>query len=467
MPPSSSRARSSTPNRDRYLRRLAEEGARAAQQPAADDTGSRDSAAAGRRPAARQFAGTAADPFAAEPLPAEPFGGPGTYAEPAAPSYPAQPPGQHVFTETQQTGYGTRLKNAAAGLVIGTLLFFGSFVLLFWNEQRLLTAEVALDEAIRTVATISPFVLDPAREGQLVYFAGRTSTSAGLADPAFGVLATDALRLRRKVEMYQWTEQTDSTTTNEWGGGQTTTKRTEYRLQWSEQPVNSGNFRHFQGHENPPMPFDSRVFDAADARLGEVRLDDLVLQRMTRFEPLSAGTVELTKPNGFRRLGDSFYRGRDPANPQLGDVRLQFEVVRNGNYSVLGRQSGSGVAEAELANGYTLLLVEPGQRSARAMIEQQRGEEQFLSWLLRAAGLLVMTVGVVMFLSPLEALLAVVPLLADVMAASLLLVALIITVPLTLTTIAVSWLFLRPLWAIGLMVVGLGVGFVLYRVAAR
>lgn len=40
------------------------------------------------------------------------------------------------FAETTTTGYGKRVTNSVAAMVIGFVLFIGSFGLLYWNEGR-------------------------------------------------------------------------------------------------------------------------------------------------------------------------------------------------------------------------------------------------------------------------------------------------------------------------------------------
>jgi hypothetical protein len=55
------------------------------------------------------------------------------------------------FTETSRQGFGSRLANSFAGLVIGPLLVIGAIVLLWWNEGRAVQAIVGLKDAASQV----------------------------------------------------------------------------------------------------------------------------------------------------------------------------------------------------------------------------------------------------------------------------------------------------------------------------
>lgn len=108
------------------------------------------------------------------------------------------------FTETEYTSWGDRLKGSCAGICIGLILFFGSFPLLFWNEERAVQRYDALQEGESQTISVSSMSLDASNDGKLLHFtadiynAGNTS----IVDPIFGV-ETDGLMLRREADMYQ------------------------------------------------------------------------------------------------------------------------------------------------------------------------------------------------------------------------------------------------------------------------
>jgi hypothetical protein len=51
------------------------------------------------------------------------------------------------LTETSTQGFGSRIGNSFAGLIIGPLLVIGAIILLWWNEGRAVQAIVGSKDA--------------------------------------------------------------------------------------------------------------------------------------------------------------------------------------------------------------------------------------------------------------------------------------------------------------------------------
>ena len=150
------------------------------------------------------------------------------------------------------------------------LFFIIAFPLLWWNEGRAIQTARALQEGERTVIGVAAGPVDPANEGKLVHVMGRATIDETLKDAMFGVSA-NAIKLRRTVQMYQWTEKSSSQKQKNLGGSETTETTYTYEPSWSEKPVDSASFKQRSGHENPPMPFLSAELAAGDVRLGAFR----------------------------------------------------------------------------------------------------------------------------------------------------------------------------------------------------
>ncbi len=362
------------------------------------------------------------------------------------------------FTETTHQGFGSRLANSFAGLVIGPLLVIGAIVLLWWNEGRAVQAIVGLKDAAGQVVEAEAAGPSPANANKLVHVAGPATAQAPITDSDVGITFTGQVALARTAEMYQWKETKKEETKEELGGGTTTTTTYDYSHEWSDDPINSSEFRYPDGHQNPAMPFRSKRFAAADAKLGGWRLDAGTLDRIALSEALAPSA-----PAGWTMSGDNYYRG-DPASPKVGDMRVRYVGLPSGTtISILALQSGDGFAVFTAKNGYQLELAELGDHSAAELIEHKRKSEAILTWILRGVGTLVMFVGFAVFLAPLSTLASAIPLLGGMVRGAVGLVALALAIPLSLLVIAFAWLAYRPLIGGALILLAAAVAYGLWR----
>jgi Transmembrane protein 43 len=355
------------------------------------------------------------------------------------------------FTETSTRGFGSRLGNSFAGFIIGPLLVIGAVVLLWWNEGRAVQAIVGLRDAASQVIEADVSGPSPANANKLIHLVGPATAQAPIQDSDVGITFADQVAIVRSVEMYQWKETKKEDTQENMGGSTTTTTTYDYSKEWSDDPINSSDFKHPDGHQNPQMPFSNKRFAASNAKLGGWRLDPGTLDRISLSQALAP-----TAPSGWTPSGDNYYRG-DPASPKVGDMRVHYVGLPSGTtISVMAMQSGDGFAVFTTKNGYQLELAEIGDHPSTEMIEAKRKSEAVLTWILRGVGMLVMYVGFAAFLAPLSTFAAVIPLLGGVVRGAVGLVALVLAVPLSILVMAFAWLAYRPLIGGALIVLGRG-----------
>ncbi|MBQ2630037.1 MAG: primosome assembly protein PriA, partial [Kiritimatiellae bacterium] len=155
-----------------------------------------------------------------------------------------------AVTETTKVGWGSRLGTSIKGVLFGLILFVIGFPVLFTNEGNYVKMAKALDEGEGAcIAVESPDEIDPEMNGKLVHMTGRANTKDVLSDDAFGVSAT-AIRLSRKVEMYQWREHRKTEEKKKLGGSVEKTTTYTYDKDWSEEVISSSDFKE-PGHDNP------------------------------------------------------------------------------------------------------------------------------------------------------------------------------------------------------------------------
>ena len=163
------------------------------------------------------------------------------------------------FTETTTTSYGSNLMNSLKGIFFGFILLIGSIVLLSWNEGRSVNQADALKEMSGNIVTLPDTKYDIANEGKPVLVHGTINPISELVDPLFGV-KSNALMLRRNVEMYQWKENKSTKSEDKMGGSTETTSTYNYVKTWSNKEISSLNFKHPEGHANPTMVHQSHTF---------------------------------------------------------------------------------------------------------------------------------------------------------------------------------------------------------------
>lgn len=367
-------------------------------------------------------------------------------------------------TITTSESWFSRLKSSIGGVLFGVLLVIASFPVLWVNEGRAVKTAKGLQEGAAAVVSIDSATVDPANEGRLVHVSGAVTATAPLADPLFGI-QQQALQLVRKVEMYQWREKSQSTTKEKIGGGKETTTTYTYEKVWSDKLIHSSGFKEQKGHVNPAeMRYGQERWVAQDARLGAFRFHAGLTERLPGAEPLLIQEgdyqYENTKPSTLR--DGVLYLGANPDQPEVGDMRVRWEILRPTEASVVARQSGEGFAPYQAKSGTKIELVSKGIVSAESMFSSAVAANKALTWGLRAGGFLAMFLGILLFFRPLAMFGHLIPVVGSLLDAGLALFAGVLAGFLSLTVIAVSWVAYRPvlglvllLAAVGLVVVAL------------
>lgn len=363
------------------------------------------------------------------------------------------------YVEVTTESWFGRIGGAIKGILVGFVVFVVAFPLLFWNEGRAVKTYKTLKEGGKTVVAVAADRVDAANEGKLVHVAGLADTDATLVDPAFGVSAK-ALSLRRTVEMYQWKEKSQSKTTKKMGGGTETVTEYSYRKAWSEKLVNADDFKKPSEHQNPAaMAYTSTQQTADRVDLEAFTLSPSLVDKINNFEPLAA-TSDTPLPEALKdaaQLYDAgFYIGANPATPQVGDLRVKFDVVKPSQVSVIAKQSGNTFEPYTTKAKGTIELLQIGVHTAEAMIQGAQESNKVLTWILRLVGFILMVVGLNMVLKPLSVVADVLPIVGSIVGAGTGLISFLLAALASLVTIAIAWIVYRPLLGIALIVVAVG-----------
>jgi len=271
--------------------------------------------------------------------------------------------------------------------------FLGIFTLvcgflLMWNSAGAARdGSRALDTLVSQARVIDPLVPSGSDNGTLVLAAARFSSADQLEDEY--LKAGPYLILRRRVEMYQWIEEEDPIF-----------KKKEYRLAWHEGQLDFFSFAETSGHENPLLTVSPDIKKVRSAAFGAFDGSALV-NVVERLLPLHV-TPDLLKDSNLHIEGDRIMIHRNPssstASPSLGDIRIWYEALPQGDYTVLTKQ----IDERDLlgSRGDESVVIRPGLLSRDDFTSSEGQESENVTRNLLYLGAALLCAGLCSVLSP-------------------------------------------------------------------
>jgi hypothetical protein len=246
----------------------------------------------------------------------------------------------------------------AQGALGGGVMVVVAVVIMWIGVSSDVTTDQQLDDVVKESIDIDADQPDPNNNGKIVVAAAQWSTVERYKDEflqPFGPLL-----LRRRVEMLQWIEIND-----EGSSGPT------YSLEWVEGQIDFFTFKVPQGHENPLMRFAPTTYQAQQSRFGGFDGGRL-LKVISKLEPLTL-TPELLKDQTTEISSNKLVIRRNPEMqlPSLGDMRVWYEVLPQGDYTVLAVQED----ERSLigANPASKLFIQHGLLDSNDLLQKLEG----------------------------------------------------------------------------------------------
>jgi hypothetical protein len=370
----------------------------------------------------------------------------------------------NTFTTTTHQSWFSRIGNSFAGVLIGLALIVGMMVLLFWNEGRAVQTEKALAEGAGAVVLVQNAPVDPANEGKLIHVTGPVVTGQMLTDDVFDIEA-EGIRLVRNVEMFQWVEEASSRKQTMLGGGEETVTTYTYKKEWKEGRIDSAEFKQSDNHQNPQATLDSRTFQIDNGKLGDFTLTESVLDSLggAKDYPIKSadlGGVTAANPLGVpvSLIDGIIVAGENVASPQIGDLKIAYQLIPLSDISVIAQQSGDSFAPYQTTAGDRLQLVESGVVAAPAMFKAAADENNIITWVVRGVGLVLLIIGFALVTGPLSVIASVIPFLGSIVGFGTSIISSIMGLTVGTLTVATAWLFYRPL--LSLIIVAAGVALV-------
>lgn len=415
------------------------------------------------------------------------------------------------YTEKTTQSYGSRLGGSLKGMFTGLILFVGATSLLWWNEGRTVKESDAIKDAESAfVEMANPKKLDPSLDGELVYACALAETSDTLSDPTFGI-KVNAINLERKVEYFQWQEESNSKSEDKLGGSQETTTTYTYKIGWCNSPVNSGEFRDpaYQNKNSVLANVENQEWSAENVTFGAYTLPEFVIASLTANEKFDvtvdeaslklweknlnpnaknlalqqAKVIEEALKDTAKAMADTvaapttmtfeteyihvganqIYLGKNPGSPQIGDVRITYTKCSPTKCSLIAKVKGNTFARYKTGNGKMFSLVEKGAVESDQMIQSAKDSNSMMKWIFRCLGLFLIYLGLRMLLGFPEMVLKVVPFLSSILSVGVGIVCFLLTIVWGGLIIAIAWLFYRPILSICILAVVAVAAFLLWK----
>lgn len=358
-----------------------------------------------------------------------------------------------AYQVTTRTSYGKRLGKSSGGILSGIVLIIAAAALLWWNEGRAVKTAKMLNVASKECVDVADVSgIDASLNGKLIHAIAVAKTDETISDPDYPV-KENAIRLIRKVEYYQWTESSTSTTKDKFGGGQETVTTYDYNKNWTGAPVNSAEFKDpdYQGLNTVRVKVENAQETASAVAFGAYRLPTSMVRSIPCDTPVEL-PAEMAADSTVHVSHNVLYYGKDPGDPQIGDVRVTFTKAVGGEASILAKVTGD-TFEPFSSNGKNLCVLTMGSHSAESMFETEKAANKAFLWILRILGIVLAIAGFRNIFSLLVTLFKVVPPLAKVVGLGVGLVTGVLGIVWALIFILLAWIVYRPVLAISLLVV--------------
>ena len=375
-----------------------------------------------------------------------------------------------AYTETTYKNWFTRFKESVGGIITGIILIALGTWLLWWNEGNTFKTAGAISEAEKLTQEVKDISkINPDLDGKLIHALGFANTDDVLKDDIFGV-QFKAIKLSRNVEYYQWTEHSHSETRKKLGGGEETITTYTYETEWTDEPVDSNSFRDpdYRGKNFVIASIEDNDVIANNVSFGAYVLPDFLKRRIGGAVPFNIGEINKNsieniihvKSNDIHASGSTIYLGT-PSNPKIGDVRISFTQAPPAEISIIAQVIRDTFEPFTASNGYSFSRLEMGKVGFAKMFADAKSENNILAWIVRVIGTIIVMIGLNMIFNPLAVIFDVIPFLGSLVGVGGGIFAFVIGLAWSLIVIAIAWLRFRPIIAICLIAVALGLVFLL------
>ncbi|MBO5529865.1 MAG: TMEM43 family protein [Bacilli bacterium] len=338
------------------------------------------------------------------------------------------------------------------GILGGIALFVVGIFILWNNEGRTVKEQNAINEALKGYTDVSSEKIDSKYEGKIIATTGKIdlSNSAEVSDPKFGI-SEKAVKLKRIVEMYQWTESCETDDNDK--------ETCSYSKEWDDSIVDSSEFKK-AGHENPSsMKLEGNEYIASNIKVGAFDLPERLVNSLSYNKDYNNEKLTEQYKNtveGYVINEKYITNSLDVNDPQVGDLRISYKYASDGEVSILGVQSDTTIKAYTAKKGHNVYEIRRGSYTGREILENKASVNRTMKWILRILGTLAIILGIGSLFAPLQNLTNKVPVLGSIVNFSTGLFSGVVGLAISLIVIAIAWFRFRPVLSIILVVVVVG-----------
>ena len=332
--------------------------------------------------------------------------------------------------EVEHKTFFGRLMDSFFGILIGILLFFGSFFVIFLNE-----GSVRVGSLVESSTAIDSNGLSNLPSGELVSVTGGITSANTFVGDEF-INGGPFVFLKRTVETYSWIEVVESNEDINTGGSSNVTTDYFYEKKWTERPSATSTFKDPSGHENSDPIVEDRAFASTEYRVGNYKTKSESIKtaptlRITSDIIVNRGVVIGSDQVFVSGDGNSVY-----SNPNIGDARLSYTAIKGSDtVTIVGALSDNEITL--YVNGdEEILRTFVGSRDEA--LNEAKKEDKRRIWTFRMIGFLMLLIGLMLVFGPISVLLDIVPVFGALSRGLIFLLSFVISIILWAVAVAIS-----------------------------
>lgn len=275
--------------------------------------------------------------------------------------------------------------------ILSLILFTGVTYFLLWAESQTIQSNLMLEELVSAAESIDVHTGDEAAryESRVVHIVGPLRILEPISEPDYNI-QVQAVKLRKRVQMYQWIEETTEQENFLSEPAEESRKTYWYHKDWRDYVVESSLFYIRPGHHNPPsMPMFSETHIAENVKVGWLYLGLDVKRKVNDYYEIWSDSrperSDIKLHSGF------YYHGESALEHQVGDLRIHFSYAGREDdiYTAVGVVEGGNLqaySPTRFPTADPICILRKGSYSLKQLHDLERRDANLHTWKYRLLG---------------------------------------------------------------------------------